>query len=62
MEESPGPLSAQLFTCDALHVIVDCVPVWTRRGLAEMDAVGALTSTEANDGAEFPPAPEQTTW
>lgn len=39
-EERPGPETAQLFTCDAFHVIRDCVPVWTRDGLAEMDASG----------------------
>ena len=56
-----GPVTAQETTPLALHEMDEVLPEVTRAGLAEMVAVGASTSTEANAGAEEPPAPEQTT-
>ena len=56
-----GPVTVQESTPLALHESVVLLPGWTRIGLAEMVADGARTSTDAKDGEEEPPAPEQMT-
>jgi hypothetical protein len=43
--EKLGPVTAQLVTCVALHVINEVAPDRTRVGDAEMDTVGLLTTT-----------------
>lgn len=53
-------MTVQLCTCEATHVIRDGVPVWTRRGLAEMEAVGCNTVMLSLSVAE-PPGPVQVT-
>lgn len=60
VEERPGPDTVQLFTCEALHVMVDCSPEDTRRGSAEMVAKGCSTVMLSLSVAE-PPAPVQVT-
>ena len=60
--DSPGPETVHEPTPVAFHDMVeDPPPLGTLDGLAEIVADGARTSTEANAGAEFPPAPEHTT-
>jgi hypothetical protein len=56
-----GPVTTQEVTPLALQESVVLLPEVPRAGLAEIVAVGESTNTEANAGAEEPPAPEQTT-
>ena len=54
-----GPVTWQEATPLPLHVMVEVPPVVTRIGFALIVAFGARTVTEANAGAEVPPAPVQ---
>ena len=63
MVETPGPVTVQEFTPVALQeMVVEFPEDTTLAGSALMVTFGGRTSTVANEGAEVPPGPLQTTW